>query len=39
MATFCRPFTTAKIRYFDRKDEAAARVWIEAAESPAATGA
>ena len=39
MATFCRPFTTAKIRYFDRKDEAAARVWIEAAESPATTGA
>ncbi len=25
MATFCRPFTTAKIRYFDRKDEADAQ--------------
>jgi hypothetical protein len=32
MATFCRPFTTAKIRYFDRKDEAAAKAWVEAAE-------
>jgi hypothetical protein len=38
MATFCRPFTTAKIRYFDRKDEAAAKAWIESAESPAPTG-
>jgi hypothetical protein len=29
MAEFCRPFTTAKIRYFDAKDAAAARTWIE----------
>jgi hypothetical protein len=29
MATFCKPFTTADIRYFDVKDIAAARQWIE----------
>ena len=29
MATFCRPFTAAKIRYFDRSDADAARDWIE----------
>jgi len=28
MATFCKPFTSAKIRYFDVKDSAAARQWI-----------
>ena len=28
MAAFCKPFTTAKIRYFDSKDAAAAREWI-----------
>ncbi len=30
MATFCRPFTTAKIKYFDRADIAEAREWIRA---------
>ncbi len=28
MAAFCRPFPTAKIRYFDIKDIALARTWI-----------
>ncbi len=28
MTTFCLPFTKADIRYFDRKEEAAAREWI-----------
>ena len=28
MANFCKPFTTAKIRYFDIADAAAARTWI-----------
>jgi hypothetical protein len=28
MAAFCKPFTTAKIRYFDSKDAAEARKWI-----------
>jgi hypothetical protein len=28
MAAFCKPFTTAKVRYFDTKDAAAARAWI-----------
>lgn len=28
MATFCRPFTTAKIKYFDSKDIDLARAWI-----------
>lgn len=29
MATFCKPFTTAEIRYFDQSDAEAAREWIE----------
>jgi hypothetical protein len=29
MATFCKPFTTAKIRYFDTKDHAQARAWLD----------
>jgi TusA-related sulfurtransferase len=29
MAVFCRPFTTAKVRYFDTKDIDQARQWIE----------
>jgi len=29
MSIFCKPFTTAKIRYFDRADMDAARAWIE----------
>lgn len=28
MATFCKPFTTATIRYFDRADADAARAWL-----------
>jgi hypothetical protein len=28
MATFCRPFTTAAIRYFDVADVGAARTWL-----------
>ena len=29
MAAFCKPFMLAKIRYFDVKDAAEARTWIE----------
>jgi hypothetical protein len=29
MAKFCRPFTTAKIRYFDQSHMAEARAWID----------
>ena len=29
MAQFCRPFTKAKIRYFDRSEEAGAEDWIK----------
>lgn len=29
MAAFCRPFTTAKVRYFQRDELAEARAWIE----------
>jgi hypothetical protein len=29
MATFCKPFTTAKIRYFDRSEAAQALPWLE----------
>ncbi len=28
MATFCKPFTKAKIRYFDHADAAKARKWL-----------
>jgi hypothetical protein len=31
MATFCKPFTTAKIKYFDHTKAAEAKSWIEAA--------
>ena len=30
MAIFCRPFTTAKIRYFDRRQADQAEAWIQA---------
>ncbi len=29
MAIFCKPFTTAKIRYFDQADIAQARQWLQ----------
>lgn len=29
MSHFCRPFTTAKIRYFDRAAAKEARAWVE----------
>ena len=29
MSIFCRPFTTAKIRYFDHTAVAEARIWVE----------
>lgn len=28
MAAFCKPFTTATMRYFDHADAAAARTWV-----------
>jgi hypothetical protein len=31
MATVCKPFTMAKIRYFEAADIAAARNWLEEA--------
>jgi hypothetical protein len=30
MATFCKPFTTATIRYFDRSEAEQAETWIHA---------
>lgn len=35
MAIFCRPFTTASIRYFDRTELGKAAAWLEGAESAA----
>jgi|SRR6516164_2338414 hypothetical protein len=29
MSKFCRPFTTAKVRYFDRAEMSAARQWLQ----------
>ncbi len=29
MATFCKPFTTAKVRYFDHAEAAEARKWLD----------
>ena len=34
MATFCKPFTKATVRYFDHTDAAEARSWL-AEDSPA----
>ena len=31
MATFCKPFTKAAVRYFDHADAAEARAWLGAA--------
>jgi hypothetical protein len=31
MATFCKPFTTATIRYFDRAGAPEARKWLDEA--------
>ena len=31
MALFCKPFTKAKVRYFDRAELSAARTWLEEA--------
>jgi hypothetical protein len=31
MAAFCKPFTTAKIKYFDKAKATEAKTWIEAA--------
>ena len=31
MATFCKPFTTATIRYFDHADASEARQWLDEA--------
>lgn len=31
MAAFCKPFTRAKIQYFDSKDAAQAQTWIQEA--------
>jgi len=32
MSVFCKPFTTASVRYFDRSDTQAARDWIASTE-------
>ena len=31
MATFCKPFTKAAVRYFDQAEAAAARAWLDLA--------
>ena len=31
MALFCKPFTSAEVRYFDHADVAAAKSWIDSA--------
>jgi len=31
MATFCKPFTKASVRYFDQSDAEAARAWLSEA--------
>ena len=38
MSVFCRPFTGAKIRYFDSSALSQARAWVSALEMPAYTG-
>jgi len=34
MAVFCRPFTTAEVRYFNHNDLNAARAWLAGKEEP-----
>jgi len=34
MATFCKPFTAATVRYFDHTEAAAARMWAAEEERP-----
>jgi hypothetical protein len=34
MSTFCKPFTTAKVRYFDQAQIGEARAWLEGGEQP-----
>lgn len=34
MAVFCKPFTTAEVRYFERGDESEARKWLQGAAVP-----
>lgn len=36
MSQFCRPFTTAKVRYFERGREQEARAWLRESETPEA---
>ena len=31
MATFCKPFTTAAVRYFEHAEAAEARKWLDEA--------
>jgi MFS superfamily sulfate permease-like transporter len=38
MATFCKPFTKAAIRYFDHADAAAARQWLGQSQPVTTTG-
>jgi len=38
MAVFCRPFTTAKIRYFPTTEVEEARRWLSSAESTVGSG-
>ena len=35
MSIFCKPFTTAKVRYFDHAEIGEARRWLEAPGTPA----
>ena len=37
MSVFCKPFTSATIRYFDKTDRAAAVAWLDAATASAGT--
>jgi len=34
MSVFCRPFTTAQIRYFDLADADEALAWLEGTPAP-----
>jgi len=34
MSVFCKPFTTATIRWFDHEELSQARAWLEEAEEP-----
>jgi hypothetical protein len=39
MAEFCKPFTTAEVRYFDKTEAGMARTWLDEGLEDSKSGA